>query len=259
MSNNFVSSAFALSSNGFYEALDSIKIGAAELLAVIAVETSGCGFIKSKKPKILFERHIFSRQTNGIFDADYPSISNPNAGGYGEHGGEYQYQRLEEAIKLNKTAALNSASWGLGQIMGFNSKIAGFSNVEEMVNSFLLSEDNQLLGMCNFLNNSGLIKPLRVRDWKGFAKGYNGKAYAKNNYDGRLLSAYEKFKSGAIPDVDVRAGQLYLTYLNFYPGSIDGVMGKFTVSALHEFQKEKGREFTDYIQEKEVLELKQYI
>ena len=36
-----------------------------ELWAVISVETSGCGFLPSRKPKMLFERHVFHRYYTG--------------------------------------------------------------------------------------------------------------------------------------------------------------------------------------------------
>ncbi len=35
------------------------------------------------RPTILFERHIFSKRTEGAYDAKYPDISNKIAGGYG--------------------------------------------------------------------------------------------------------------------------------------------------------------------------------
>ncbi|HET7748717.1 MAG TPA: peptidoglycan-binding domain-containing protein, partial [Terriglobales bacterium] len=46
--------------------------------------------------------------------------------------------------------------------------------------------------------------------------------------------------SGALPDLSVRAAQLYLTYLGFDPGGIDGVAGQHTLAALAEFQNENG-------------------
>ncbi|NBT89135.1 MAG: DUF3380 domain-containing protein, partial [Flavobacteriaceae bacterium] len=36
---------------------------------------------------------------------------------------------------------------------------------------------------------------LKAKDWAGFAKGYNGPAYAKNAYDTKLAGAYANFNS----------------------------------------------------------------
>ncbi len=43
--------------------------------AVIAVESSGSGFLPSGRPKILFEAHRFSDLTDGDYDDSYPNIS----------------------------------------------------------------------------------------------------------------------------------------------------------------------------------------
>lgn len=45
---------------------------------------------------------------------------------------------------------------------------------------------------------------------------------------------------GALPDLTVRAVQLYLTYLGYHPGGIDGVAGVHTLSALTAFQQDQG-------------------
>ncbi len=45
-----------------------------ELWAVLSVETSGCGYLPDKRPKILFERRVFSRLTGHRFDADDPDM-----------------------------------------------------------------------------------------------------------------------------------------------------------------------------------------
>jgi hypothetical protein len=37
------------------------------------------------------------------------------------------------------------------------------------------------------------VQYLRDKDWAGFARRYNGPAYAENKYDEKLSAAYEKF------------------------------------------------------------------
>src|SRR5688572_3325692 len=87
----------------------------AAVRAVIDVESRG-GFLSDGRPKILFERHYFSRLTKRKFDASHPGVSNGQWGGYGA-GGAHQYDRLNQAAALDRDAALHSASWGLFQIM----------------------------------------------------------------------------------------------------------------------------------------------
>lgn len=43
-----------------------LAISETALWTVIEVETSGVGFLPSRQPAILFERHKFSRKTGGI-------------------------------------------------------------------------------------------------------------------------------------------------------------------------------------------------
>src|SRR5437763_1168307 len=111
---DFVGKSKALSQEGLDAASRALSVNAPEIWAVLAVETSGCGYLSDRRPPILFERHIFSRLTKGQFDTS--DVSNPQAGGYGPSGAN-QYLRLTNAIGLHRNAALESASWGLAQIM----------------------------------------------------------------------------------------------------------------------------------------------
>ena len=91
--------------------------------------------------------------------------------------------------------------------------------------------------MASFLKANDLTVPLRSRDWASFARAYNGPVYAKNKYDVRLAGAYEQYASGALPDIEVRRAQLYLTYLGYAPGAIDGLHGKMSRSAVVKFRE----------------------
>lgn len=222
-----------------HDALDLADLGAAELWAVLDVETSGRGFLASRRPQILFERHVFSAETKGRWDATNPEVSAPSPGGYGATG-EHQYDRLAQAIELDRSAALRSASWGLGQVMGFNADRAGYAGVEEMVAAMLESEGRQLAAAVRFLTAMHLDRPLRQRDWPTFARGYNGAGYAANRYDARLAASYQRFASGGLPDLRIRAAQLWLSYLGLEPGKVDGFLGRLTRSAMNAFQQSQG-------------------
>lgn len=233
----FQGTAWALSVEGLSEVSRKLHIFAPEIWAVLAVETVGCGFLPDRRPQILYERHIFQRLTKGRFDdAD---ISDREPGAYGPRG-NHQYDRLAKAIDEDRAAALQSTSWGIGQIMGENFSLAGFRSVDEMVSAMSTSEDQQLGAMGDFLVNSGLNAPLQAHDWTSFARGYNGPHYAINRYDVRLNGEFQKYSSGSLPDLNVRAAQLYLIYLGFHPGPVDGIAGIATLSALAQFQAAQG-------------------
>jgi hypothetical protein len=237
MALEFVGRSRALSRTGFSMTGQALAVKAPEIWSVLSVETSGCGFLADRRPQILFERHFFHRLTHGRFDDG--DISDRKAGGYGA-GGAHQYVRLARAMALDRTAALKSASWGLGQIMGDNFALAGFADVETMVAAMVDSEDAQLAGVAAFLKSSKLDAPLQAHDWASFARGYNGPDFAKNHYDASLRGEFQKYSFGTMPDLDLRAAQLYLTFGGFDPGPVDGVLGKRTRAALIDFQTEQG-------------------
>lgn len=184
-----------LTEKDFEWAAQQLNVEVSAIKAVDAVESRGSGFYSDDQPTILFERHVFSRETGGIYDEHLPNLSNKKPGGYGSASGINQHFKLQQAAKLNLSAALKSASWGRFQIMGFNHKLAGFKDVQSFVVAMHESEREQLKAFVNFLKSTGLDKPLRAKNWALFAKGYNGAGYAKNAYDVKLKQAYDRFKN----------------------------------------------------------------
>jgi hypothetical protein len=237
MALDFVGRSLALSAGGLAAATGAIAVQAAELWTVLLVEASGWGFLPDRRPKILFERHVFHRLTGGQFDDG--DISDRKPGGYGASGA-HQYDRLARAAALDRAAALKSASWGAGQILGENFALAGFADGEAMVEAMSDSEDAQLAAVASFLSGSRLAGPLQAHDWQAFARGYNGPAYKKNRYDTKLQQQFQKLSAGSLPDLAMRAAQLYLTFAGFDPGPVDGVLGARTRAALTGFQAARG-------------------
>ena len=248
----FRGDAKALCADGLAEATGKLGVKAPELWTVLAVETSGCGFLPDRRPKILFERHVFHRLTNGRFDDGEISDSKP--GGYGALGA-HQYDRLAIALQKDRASALQSASWGVAQIMGENHALAGFPDIESMVSAMSESEDRQLMAMSSFLVGTRLHLPLQAHDWKTFARGYNGANYAINQYDVRLNGEFQKYSTAGLPDLHVRAAQVYLTYLGFDPGRIDGIAGRLTLSALADFRAHNGLPCTNGFDEAALAQL----
>src|ERR1035441_3265702 len=200
----FTGRSFAITADGLASVASGLGVNEPEVWTVLVVETSGCGFLPDRRPPILYERHIFSRLTGGRFDDG--DISDPSPGGYGP-GGAAQYGRLARAVALDRDAALQSASWGLAQIMGMNFKPAGFASAEDMVAAMCDSEDSQLQGFASFLKSSKLDGALQIHDWTSLARGYNGPNFAANQYDAKLRGEFQKFSTGALPDINTRAAQ----------------------------------------------------
>lgn len=150
--------------------------------AVILVESSGSGFNADGTIKIQFEPTWFRKYTG-------KKIAN------GVEGQHAEWLAFQEAFAIDSHAALCSTSWGLGQVMGFNHKSAGYATPEEMVRDFKESEVNQVKGMINFIQaDYNMLKALQAKDWAGFAKHYNGPQYLSFKYDTRLQEAYSQSK-----------------------------------------------------------------
>jgi hypothetical protein len=224
----------------------TLNVDEPTLWAMVHVESSQVGYLPDRRPQILFERHIFSRLTGGAYDATHPDISNPLPGGYGASGAA-QHARMAKAVALNSDAALKSASWGLGQVMGENFALGGYAAVEAMVADMCASEDAQLMMMAAFIVRNHLAPALQARNWASYASGYNGPNYAAQQYDVRLAQAYAKFSTEQPPDPTVRTAQVLLNYLGFRVAVIDGKPGPVTLTALHNFQNAKGTGLTPAI------------
>lgn len=95
---DFIGRGAPLSDSGVDAVAARLRVERAALWAVITVETSGFGFQTDRRPKILFERHVFEQQTGGRFSSAAPELSNSEPGGYGRPGAE-QYARLERAMR----------------------------------------------------------------------------------------------------------------------------------------------------------------
>lgn len=168
----------------FHQKLDlasEFEIGIPTLDTVLEIESSGSGFDpKTGLIKIQFEPYHFRKYTG-------KRIAN------GVENQAEEWAAYKVAEQINKEAAQLSTSYGLGQVMGFNHKDAGFGKVSEMVDSFMISEANQLRGMLTFIkSNKSMYNALVKKDWAKFAYYYNGENYKDFQYDTKLKKAFEK-------------------------------------------------------------------
>lgn len=166
----------------------------AAIKAVAHVESLGGGFLPSDEPVILFEAHVFSRLTDHKFDRSHPNISSRkwNKRLYGR-GGQHQHKRLQEAVSLNRDAALQSASWGKFQVMGFHWDELGYPLLRAFINAMYRGEPDHLDSFVRYIVTYGLVGHLRSKNWAAFANGYNGPAWAENDYANKMARAYRVY------------------------------------------------------------------
>ncbi|MDN3690023.1 N-acetylmuramidase domain-containing protein [Cyclobacterium jeungdonense] len=196
------------------EQKEQVRISLPVIKAVIAVESAGRGHLADGRAKILFEGHKFWHWLEK-FGKDPKALQ---AGK--EHliyekwtrdhylGGAREYERLEQAKRIDPKAAVYATSWGLFQILGENMehhlKGRKYKNVEEFEARQHESEYFHFLDFLEF------IKTKKVRgktlldyiseenqgnyDWESFAYGYNGSGYKVNKYHIKMKAHYDKFK-----------------------------------------------------------------
>ncbi|MFP3922782.1 N-acetylmuramidase domain-containing protein [Pseudomonas sp. W5-36] len=183
----------------------------AVVMAVNEVESQGSGFLDNGKPKILFERHVMYRRLETPRSPDddaaalkkhadqlaaaQPNLVNPKAGGYA--GGSAEHQRLANARLIDDLCALESASWGAFQVMGYHAVRLGYASVQDFVSRMFKNENEQFEAFVRFIeSDAGLLKSLKGKKWAAFAKDYNGPDYARNLYDTKLERAYQRHAAG---------------------------------------------------------------
>lgn len=183
----------ALSDQDFQRAAKRLGCDVPAIKAAAEVEAAGQGFLSSGEPKVLFEAHIFDRLTNGRFRRSHPNLSSVrwDRSLYGPSG-QHQHKRLAQAVALDREAALQSASYGAFQVMGFNWKRCGYNSLQAFINAMYRSESDHLDAFVGYVLSSGLADELQRKDWAGFARGYNGPSFAENRYDAKLAAAYRK-------------------------------------------------------------------
>lgn len=201
--------------------LSSTNLSMAHVLAVRELESNGSGMIRdTNQPKILFEGHQFYRLlkdagvTQGKLDeltASHPDIVYKKWDKMHYRNLTGEWGRLDEARRLCaeitagtilpagcKSAehiADMAASWGLFQIMGFNWRLCGCSDVPNFV-AMSATEAGQTELFLKYLsgrNDGALIKALAEQNWSEFARLYNGPRFRENRYDIRLKQAFDKF------------------------------------------------------------------
>jgi hypothetical protein len=191
-----------------------IGVNGSVLAAVLKVESSGRGFANDGRTIIRFENHIFRNQWGAANSTSFDKLFQCDAKqGWKGH----QWRKAETAAwepchkdhaqewdvltfarTLDETAALKSASYGAGQIMGFNHKTVGYPDVQTMVKKFDEGIKPQLDAVIAFIKANNLcIKGLKANDYVMFARGYNGSGQA-DAYAARIRDAAAAYKKATM-------------------------------------------------------------
>ncbi|MEX0738179.1 MAG: N-acetylmuramidase family protein [Pseudohongiella sp.] len=178
-------------------AAKKLGVQLAAIKAVTEVESKETGFLPSGRPVILFERHVMFRRldtsTRTRNAAKFPAIVNEKPGGY--VGGDGEWRRLKRASVIDLSTAIESASWGLFQIMGFHWQGLGYASADEYSEAMHRNEGEHLEAFVRFIKqDKALHAALKDRDWPTFAARYNGPAYTRNQYDTRMATAYDRYR-----------------------------------------------------------------
>lgn len=180
------------------------KIEPAALLAVVEVECAGHPFeADGRTPRFLFERHIFHKELkvrapDKLDRAVAQGLAIPKwsrTTQYKDQGSAAGRKRVLDAARvIDAECANRSCSWGIGQIMGFHAADLGYGTATAMVAAITRGGlPEQVDCLLTFLDSKNLIAKLNAKDWAGFARAYNGPAYAQNDYDTRLAEAYARW------------------------------------------------------------------
>jgi hypothetical protein len=161
--------------------------------AIASVEAAGAGF-DAGKPKILPERHIFSKLTGHKFDRMFPNLSYPKWGTLPyPRTQDDRYGLLLQLIRVDVDAGFGCASYGKFQILGANFKACGYTSDMEFAFAMAKDEAAQLQAFEGFIAANGILPFLRAGNWAEVAKRYNGTAYRENKYDTKLAAAAKQF------------------------------------------------------------------
>ncbi|WP_048647468.1 N-acetylmuramidase domain-containing protein [Nitratireductor soli] len=226
----------------------------AAILAVAQVESGGRTHATVEgrvEPLIRFEGHYFDRRLAGEKQAlaRRAGLSATQAGTIANPRGQAErWAMLARAAAIDRKAAYESASWGIGQVMGAHWSWLGFSSVDALVAEARGGLSGQVMLMVRYIDKSGLRDALARHDWQAFARGYNGPGFAKNRYDTKLARAYRSYAAGEAGSGDgpimlgargARVADLQtLLSAQGYHLAADGVFGPLTRRALTRFQKD---------------------
>lgn len=235
----------------------ALRIENAALLAVISVESNGqvyAAVAGRNEPLIRWEGHYFDARLKGEARqrARDAGLAHPTAGKIKNPRSQTdRWRLLAKAMEIDAQAALESVSWGVGQVMGAHWKALGFASVGDLVNMARSGAAGQIEIMVRYIKKFGLVDELQRLDFAGFARGYNGPNYAAGGYHTKMAAEYERNSGRSVASAAtgmlrmgstgarVRDLQVLLGRAG-YAVKVDGDFGPSTKDAVRRFQASEG-------------------
>jgi len=252
----------------------ALGVAPAALAAIVSVESGGrvTALVAGRdEPLIRFEGHWFDRllSPKDRTRARAAGLADPRPGGVANPADQAaRWALLARAIAIDRDAALASASWGVGQVMGLHWRRLGYASVDALVSEARQGPPGQVRLLARYIAATGLADALGRHDWAAFSRGYNGPAFRTHAYDRRLAEAFARLAGDPVFRTDggpvdraqarpppgtaerrvIRPGdrgtdvtdlQRRLTALGHFAAA-DGVFGAATEAALRAFQSQAG-------------------
>ena len=182
----------------------------AALQAFVRVESSGSGFLPDGRVRILLDGSLLWRrlQAKGVnpipLATYYPNLCHQTWTRKYYLGGAQEWDRVEKvlgfAAQVNaessrpvfgkyEQALYEACAWGMFALLGQNHQAAGYIDVYALKDDQERGESQQLKAILRWMEENGLVARLRAKDWREFARGYNGVSQA-DRYAERLAGAY---------------------------------------------------------------------
>lgn len=211
-----VSKIYNMYGKYIYEKALQVGISPSNAAAVIFVESNGAAFGPDNKMTIRFEAcdfynfwgkyhekefndHFYcSKDTIEQIDDKYRNSSNEQFINYHDNHNR-EWKAFQIARNLNETAAINSISMGLSQVMGFNYHKLGYSSVKEMFDKLSNSVKDQIdsfFSITTYKDNNdepSCLNKLKTDDYVAFAGCYNGSGHDKE-YGSTIKSIADIYK-----------------------------------------------------------------
>lgn len=235
-----------------------LDIPAANLAAVIHVESRGKVYGPDGLPMILYEPHLFGRRLSGAALKEALSLGLATKS---QKQNKYpkaqkdRWQQIKDAAALchrhglPDTLVFESASYGVGQVLGQWWDELGFESFGAFYDMMLSGAEGQIEIMLRYCRVNDLIDELQDSRWPGFFRGYNGPNYKALGYGDAIERALALYGGEyAAPDGMLRQGSKgsrvrELQALLVRAGhqvKVDGDFGPATKKAVKAFQKAHG-------------------
>ncbi len=201
-----------------FERANDLGISTHAAAGIMKAESGGATFSEdTDKTIVRFENHVFwdrwghsnAAQYNTHFRFAQPpekrwhghefreAATAPWQSFHGDQSAEWRAINLAVRLAAEATA-FDCASWGAGQIMGFNAGRVGFASSVELARSYNASERSQISGIFEFIRAGHLEAAVRANDYLTLATRYNGggqaAAYAANISS--FATAYQTVTAG---------------------------------------------------------------